>query len=197
MSHRGRLNVMATPSGRPAAEIFAGFEDVDPRSVLGGGDVKYHMGATGEHRGAQRPHGQHPPGLEPQPPGGGRPVAVGRVRAKQERLGDRRARARCCPIVLHGDAAFAGQGILAETLNLAEPAGLPRRRHGPRDRQQPDRLHHRAARASTPRASPPTWRGGCRSPSSTSTARTPTRWCGWRGSPSTTATPSRATWWST
>src|SRR5580692_10106796 len=48
MSHRGRLNVMVNIVGRPAAEVFARFEDVDPRSVLGGGDVKYHMGATGE-----------------------------------------------------------------------------------------------------------------------------------------------------
>ena len=49
MSHRGRLNVMAHVAQRPAQEIFAGFEDVDPRSVLGSGDVKYHMGATGEY----------------------------------------------------------------------------------------------------------------------------------------------------
>ena len=47
MSHRGRLNVIINIVRRPAAEIFAGFEDVDPRSVLGGGDVKYHIGATG------------------------------------------------------------------------------------------------------------------------------------------------------
>src|SRR6202040_1075655 len=49
MSHRGRLNVIAHVAQRPAQEIFAGFEDVDPRSVLGSGDVKYHMGATGEY----------------------------------------------------------------------------------------------------------------------------------------------------
>ena len=55
MSHRGRLNVMVhIVAERPAEEVFAGFEDVDPRSVLGGGDVKYHMGATGEYRDAQR-----------------------------------------------------------------------------------------------------------------------------------------------
>ena len=49
MSHRGRLNVMVNTVGKPPAEIFAGFEDVDPRSVLGGGDVKYHIGATGDY----------------------------------------------------------------------------------------------------------------------------------------------------
>ena len=50
MSHRGRLNVMTNTIGRSPAEIFAEFEDVDPRSVLGGGDVKYHIGATGEYQ---------------------------------------------------------------------------------------------------------------------------------------------------
>jgi len=119
MSHRGRLNVMAHTVGRPAAEIFAGFEDVDPRSILGGGDVKYHMGATGDH--VSR-HGRtinihlvsNPSHLEAVDP-----VAVGRVRAKQTRLADAE-RALVLPIVLHGDAAFAGQGILAETLNFAD-----------------------------------------------------------------------------
>ncbi|MGO9589223.1 MAG: 2-oxoglutarate dehydrogenase E1 component, partial [Candidatus Acidiferrales bacterium] len=52
MSHRGRLNVMVNIVGRPAAELFARFEDVDPRSTLGGGDVKYHMGATGDFHAA-------------------------------------------------------------------------------------------------------------------------------------------------
>ena len=56
-----------------AEEVFAGFEDVDPRSVLGGGDVKYHMGATGEYIDARRRQGQHSPGLESQPPGSRRP----------------------------------------------------------------------------------------------------------------------------
>src|SRR5208282_5540445 len=52
MSHRGRLNVMVHTVGRSAAEVFARFEDVDPRSILGGGDVKYHLGATGEFHAA-------------------------------------------------------------------------------------------------------------------------------------------------
>ena len=68
MSHRGRLNVIAHVARRPPQEIFAGFEDVDPRSVLGSGDVKYHMGATGEYHNAQRWQGSHPSGLEPEPP---------------------------------------------------------------------------------------------------------------------------------
>ncbi len=121
MSHRGRLNVMVHTVGVKTAEIFAGFEDVDPRSILGGGDVKYHMGATGDFSGrCGHTVGVHlvsnPSHLEAVDP-----VAVGRVRAKQTRLEDRKHE-RVFPIILHGDAAFAGQGILAETLNFA---GLP------------------------------------------------------------------------
>jgi 2-oxoglutarate dehydrogenase E1 component len=119
MSHRGRLNVMVHTVGRPAAEIFGGFEDVDPRSILGGGDVKYHMGATGDHKARNgRTVNIHlvsnPSHLEAVDP-----VAVGRVRAKQTRLGDTEW-TQVLPIVLHGDAAFAGQGVLAETLNFAD-----------------------------------------------------------------------------
>jgi 2-oxoglutarate dehydrogenase E1 component len=119
MSHRGRLNVMVHTVRKSAAEIFAGFEDVDPRSILGGGDVKYHMGATGEFRSRNgRALDIHlvsnPSHLEAVDP-----VAVGRVRAKQQRLGSGGS-CQVLPIVLHGDAAFAGQGVLAETLNLAE-----------------------------------------------------------------------------
>ncbi len=123
MSHRGRLNVIVNVVGRPAAEIFAGFEDVDPRSVLGGGDVKYHIGSTGDYRAANgnklRIHlVSNPSHLEAV-----NPVAAGRVRAKQTRLGED-GRQRVLPIVMHGDAAFAGQGIVAETLNLANLAGF-------------------------------------------------------------------------
>jgi 2-oxoglutarate dehydrogenase E1 component len=123
MSHRGRLSVMLNTVGRPAAQIFAGFEDVDARSVLGAGDVKYHMGATGTYR-ARNGREVHlhlvsnPSHLEAVDP-----VAVGRVRAKQTRLGDSDW-AQVMPVVLHGDAAFAGQGILAETLNLADLPGF-------------------------------------------------------------------------
>jgi 2-oxoglutarate dehydrogenase E1 component len=123
MSHRGRLNVMLHTVGRPAFELFAGFEDVDPRSILGGGDVKYHMGATGTF--AARNGREvfihlvsNPSHLEAVDP-----VAEGRARAKQVRAGDEDGK-KIVPIVLHGDAAFAGQGILAETLNLSELPGF-------------------------------------------------------------------------
>src|SRR5579863_3650268 len=119
MSHRGRLNVMAHIAGQRAADIFAGFVDVDPRSVLGSGDVKYHVGATGEYRTREgRKLSVHlasnPSHLEAVDP-----VAIGRARAKQARIGEG-SRAKILPIVLHGDAAFAGQGVWAETLNFAE-----------------------------------------------------------------------------
>ncbi len=122
MSHRGRLSVMLNVVGRPAAQIFARFDDVDARSVLGAGDVKYHMGATGTfHARNGREVDLHlvsnPSHLEAVDP-----VAVGRVRAKQTRLGDHDY-TKVMPVVLHGDAAFAGQGILAETLNLADLEG--------------------------------------------------------------------------
>jgi 2-oxoglutarate dehydrogenase E1 component len=122
MSHRGRLNVILNVVNRPAAEIFAGFEDVDPRSVLGGGDVKYHIGATGIFHAAKgrqvRIHlVSNPSHLEAV-----NPVAMGRARAKQTRIG-RDGKLRVVPIIMHGDAAFAGQGITAESLNLANLRG--------------------------------------------------------------------------
>jgi 2-oxoglutarate dehydrogenase E1 component len=121
MSHRGQLNVMVHIVGRPTSEIFADFEDVDPRSVLGGGDVKYHVGATGEYRTASGRSVEvhlvsNPSHLEAVDP-----VAIGRARAKQARIGPQ-GRQRVLPVTLHGDAAFAGQGIWAETLNLDDLA---------------------------------------------------------------------------
>ena len=122
MSHRGRLNIIAHVAKRPPQEIFAGFEDVDPRSVLGSGDVKYHMGATGEyvtHSGGNvHIHlVSNPSHLEAVDP-----VTVGRTRAKQDRTGDG-GREKYLPLLVHGDAAFAGQGILAETMNYADLPG--------------------------------------------------------------------------
>jgi 2-oxoglutarate dehydrogenase E1 component len=123
MSHRGRLNVMVHIVGRASADVFARFEDVDPRSILGGGDVKYHMGATGTfHSPSGRELGIHlvsnPSHLE-----AADPVVIGRTRAKQMRRGEN-GRRLVVPIVMHGDAAFAGQGICAETLNMAGVEGF-------------------------------------------------------------------------
>jgi 2-oxoglutarate dehydrogenase E1 component len=122
MSHRGRLNVIAHVARRPAEEIFAGFEDVDPRSVLGSGDVKYHMGATGEYttHSGNKVHihlVSNPSHLEAVDP-----VTIGRTRAKQDRTGEG-GREKYLPLLVHGDAAFAGQGVLAETMNYADLPG--------------------------------------------------------------------------
>jgi 2-oxoglutarate dehydrogenase E1 component len=123
MSHRGRLNAMVQIVGKAAADVFTRFEDVDPRSVLGGGDVKYHIGATGHY---SAPDGRklrvhlvsNPSHLEAVDP-----VAVGRTRAKQMRRGERGPE-QVFAVVIHGEAAFAGQGIWAETLNMAELPGF-------------------------------------------------------------------------
>jgi len=128
MSHRGRLNVMVHAACKSPHEVVAGFEDVDPRSVLGAGDVKYHIGATGTYvTSSGKKIGMHlvsnPSHLEAVDP-----VAVGRSRAKQTRYGlrgayldrSRETSNKVIPIVMHGDAAFAGQGIWAETLNFAD-----------------------------------------------------------------------------
>ena len=122
MAHRGRLNVMVNTVGRGSHEIFTKFEDVDPRSTMGGGDVKYHMGATGT---LTTPTGKkvelhlasNPSHLEAV-----NPVIMGRARAYQERIGENGTK-EVLPMVLHGDAAYAGQGVTAETLNLATLPG--------------------------------------------------------------------------
>jgi 2-oxoglutarate dehydrogenase E1 component len=123
MSHRGRLNVMVNTVGKSAADIFSKFEDVNPRSILGGGDVKYHVGATGQFltRGGEtiKLHlVSNPSHLEAVDP-----VAMGRARAWQTRLGET-GEAKVLPVLIHGDAAFAGQGIWAETLNLGAMPGF-------------------------------------------------------------------------
>ena len=128
MSHRGRLSVMTHVACKPAYEVVAGFEDVDPRSVLGAGDVKYHVGATGAYTTSSGKTlnihlVSNPSHLEAVDP-----VAMGRARAKQTRHGasgpqinrSKNIRNKVWTVVMHGDAAFAGQGVLAETLNLAD-----------------------------------------------------------------------------
>ena len=147
MSHRGRLNVMAYGRSAGAAEIFAGFEDVDPRSVLGGGRRQVppgrdrHVRAHADGREVDIHLVSNPSHLEAVDP-----VAMGRVRAKQVRLGDAVAAARCCRSCSTATPPSPARGSLAETLNFAALAGYSSRRHDPRRGQQPDRLHHRAAR---------------------------------------------------
>ena len=126
MAHRGRLNFLANILEKRLHEIFADFEDADPDKYLGRGDVKYHLGYSSDRVTAtgQRIHLTmtfNPSHLEFV-----NPVVEGRARAKQDRRGDGERR-RVLPFLVHGDASFAGQGIVTETLNLSE---LPAYRTG-------------------------------------------------------------------
>ncbi|SNT40183.1 2-oxoglutarate dehydrogenase E1 component [Granulicella rosea] len=118
MSHRGRLNVMTNTVGRSSSEIFTKFEDVDPRSTLGGGDVKYHVGATGTYTSPEGKKVELHLASNPSHLEAVNPVLMGRTRAKQTRFGAGSEK-KVLPLVMHGDAAFAGQGITAETLNMS------------------------------------------------------------------------------
>ena len=122
-SHRGRLNVLANILHKSYKRIFREFEgDLDPSTQHGSGDVKYHLGAKGEH---VHPNGRklsvtlasNPSHLEAV-----NPVVEGMVRARQDQMGDS-GHNRVLAVLVHGDAAFAGQGVVAETLNLSQLHG--------------------------------------------------------------------------
>ncbi|HET6566439.1 MAG TPA: multifunctional oxoglutarate decarboxylase/oxoglutarate dehydrogenase thiamine pyrophosphate-binding subunit/dihydrolipoyllysine-residue succinyltransferase subunit, partial [Rhodothermales bacterium] len=131
MAHRGRLNVLANILNKPYEVIFSEFEgSIDPNTIQGSGDVKYHLGAKGEH---EAPSGakvrltlaSNPSHLEAVDP-----VVEGMVRAKQDALRRDKASApggdyldAVIPLLIHGDAAFVGQGVVAETLNLSQLRG--------------------------------------------------------------------------
>ncbi len=122
MAHRGRLNVLTNIMGKSARQIFREFEDRDPELHLGRGDVKYHLGYSTDWttRAGREMHISlcfNPSHLEFV-----NPVAMGRLRAKQDRYGDRE-RKRGLLLLIHGDAAFAGEGVVQETLNLSELTG--------------------------------------------------------------------------
>ena len=123
MAHRGRLNVLTNILGKKPDQIFSEFDGPrDPKNHMGRGDVKYHMGFSSDHatRGGQNIHlslAFNPSHLEAV-----NPVVEGRVRAKQDRGGDAE-RTKVMPLLIHGDAAFIGQGVVAETLNLSRLGG--------------------------------------------------------------------------
>lgn len=122
MAHRGRLNVLTNTFHQAPAKLFAKFEDADPDIPIGTGDVKYHLGYSAdlETRSGKKVHGTlcfNPSHLEFV-----NPVVEGRTRAKQDRRGDTE-RKLVLPVLVHGDAAFVGQGVVPETLNLAHLSG--------------------------------------------------------------------------
>ncbi|MFO7525439.1 MAG: multifunctional oxoglutarate decarboxylase/oxoglutarate dehydrogenase thiamine pyrophosphate-binding subunit/dihydrolipoyllysine-residue succinyltransferase subunit [Ignavibacteriaceae bacterium] len=124
MSHRGRLNVLANIIQKPLDSIFSEFEDIrDPNSIEGSGDVKYHLGATGKYRTLDNKLISVSVASNPSHLEWVNPVVEGIVRAKQTRLGDRRNYQHVIPVLIHGDAAFAGQGVVPETLNLSQLKG--------------------------------------------------------------------------
>jgi 2-oxoglutarate dehydrogenase E1 component len=121
MAHRGRLNVLANVVGKSYTQLFREFEGyVDPDSIQGSGDVKYHLGQEGTF--VSRAGDELPLSLAANPSHleAVDPVVVGMARARMDQIPhDRERRFPVLPVLMHGDAAFAGQGVVAETLNLA------------------------------------------------------------------------------
>src|SRR5437762_7498501 len=124
MPHRGRLNVLANFMGKPFAAIFSAFQGnaANPEHVQGSGDVKYHLGTSGDREiGGRNVHlslAANPSHLEAVDP-----VVLGKVRAKQHQRGDTE-RNQAVGILMHGDAALAGQGVVAESLELSDLRGF-------------------------------------------------------------------------
>ena len=161
MPHRGRLNVLANVMAKPYRAIFNEFKggSAHPDEVEGSGDVKYHLGASSDRDfDGNRVHlslTANPSHLEIVDP-----VVLGKVRAKQDQLHDNERR-EVLPLLLHGDAAFAGRRRVAECFGLSGLRG--HRRLAPFHRQQSDRVHHGAAlrrahrpiRRTSPRSSTP------------------------------------------
>lgn len=123
MAHRGRLNVLANIVGKSYSQIFREFEgNIDPRTVQGSGDVKYHLGAEGEFTAGSGDHIKVSVAANPSHLEAVDPVLEGIARAKQDVL-NKGAEFPVLPLLVHGDAAFAGQGVVAETLNLSQLRG--------------------------------------------------------------------------
>ena len=146
MAHRGRLNVLSQVMGKPHRVIFHEFKggSASPDEIEGSGDVKYHLGASSDREFdgntvhlSLSPNPSHLEIVDP--------VVLGKVRAKQDQLNDGIERSKALPLLIHGDAAFAGQGVVAECFGLLGPARPQDRRLAALHRQQPDRLHHLSA----------------------------------------------------
>jgi 2-oxoglutarate dehydrogenase E1 component len=124
MAHRGRLNVLANILGKSPDQIFSEFNGpADPRSYVARGDVKYHMGFSSDWTSSRKKRIHLSLAFNPSHLEFVHPVVEGRVRAKQTRLATPDRRRQVLPLVIHGDAAMAGQGVVAETLNLSRLRG--------------------------------------------------------------------------
>ncbi len=123
MAHRGRLNVLTNVVGKSYATVFAEFEgQLDPASTGGSGDVKYHLGATGKYETSTGSEMAVELVANPSHVEAVDPVLEGVVRAKQERIGSG-GTDQVLPLLIHGDAAFSGQGVVVETLHLSQLSG--------------------------------------------------------------------------
>ncbi len=122
MAHRGRLNVLANIIGKSPKEIFREFEDKDPDLYLGGGDVKYHLGYSSDYKTAAGGKIHLSLCFNPSHLEFVNPVVLGRVRAKQVRANDT-DHSQVLSLLIHGDAAFIGEGVTQETLNLSRLKG--------------------------------------------------------------------------
>ncbi len=124
MPHRGRLNVLANVVGKSYGQIFREFEgNLDPKSMHGSGDVKYHLGAEGTYTAHDGTQVKVSLAANPSHLEAVNPVLEGIVRAKQDILDRGLTGFTVLPVLLHGDAAFAGQGVVAETLELSQLRG--------------------------------------------------------------------------
>ncbi|NJQ00885.1 multifunctional oxoglutarate decarboxylase/oxoglutarate dehydrogenase thiamine pyrophosphate-binding subunit/dihydrolipoyllysine-residue succinyltransferase subunit [Streptomyces zingiberis] len=124
MAHRGRLNVLANIVGKSYAQIFREFEgNLDPKSMHGSGDVKYHLGAEGTFTGLDGEQIKVSLAANPSHLEAVDPIVEGIARAKQDIIGKGGTDFTVLPVQLHGDAAFAGQGVVAETLNMSQLRG--------------------------------------------------------------------------
>ncbi len=122
MAHRGRLNVLTNIIGKSAADIFREFADADPTAFIGRGDVKYHLGHSSDRVTANGAKIHLSLCFNPSHIGFIEPVALGRMRAKQDRCGDRRGDFGLT-VLIHGDAGFIGEGVTQECFNLSRLAG--------------------------------------------------------------------------
>ncbi|BFO15234.1 multifunctional oxoglutarate decarboxylase/oxoglutarate dehydrogenase thiamine pyrophosphate-binding subunit/dihydrolipoyllysine-residue succinyltransferase subunit [Streptomyces sp. KM77-8] len=124
MAHRGRLNVLANVVGKSYAQIFREFEgNLDPKSMHGSGDVKYHLGAEGTFTGLDGEQIKVSLVANPSHLEAVDPVLEGVSRAKQDIINKGGTDFTVLPVAIHGDAAFAGQGVVAETLNMSQLRG--------------------------------------------------------------------------
>jgi multifunctional 2-oxoglutarate metabolism enzyme len=124
MAHRGRLNILVNILNKPYRKVFADFEgNIDPDTIQGSGDVKYHLGSRGKYEAENGkaielellPNPSHLEAVNP--------VVEGAARASQDHYEGEDARKKIVPLLMHGDAAFAGQGVVAETLNMSQLRG--------------------------------------------------------------------------